>query len=208
MSDDGRRDAPVVEWAVAAQAHPGQDVSGDRHVILETPGNAVAIVIDGLGHGPRAAAAADAAAAALDGHGTEGVAALLRLCHRALRGTRGAVMSLASFDVQAGAMTWLGVGNVMGFLLYAEPEEGRVREVLLVRGGVVGYNLPTLRPVVVPIRPGDTLILATDGVRSSFSTGLDATGPPQKVADRILLQHGRRTDDALVLVARYVGGGG
>ena len=58
---------------------------------------------------------------------------------------------------------------------------------------------------VVPLRRGDTLILATDGVRSDF---LDASLPyqePQALADHVLGRFGTQTDDALVLVVRYLG---
>jgi len=76
----------------------------------------------------------------------------------------------------------------------------------LLRGGVVGVHLPALAAAIVPIMRGDTLILATDGVRSDFLHEiLPYRDPPQAVADRILARFGRITDDALVLVARYLG---
>ena len=62
-------------------------------------------------------------------------------------------MSLASFNALDGAMTWLGVGNVTGLLLRADAGAERKRESLLLRGGVVGYRLPPLRPVAIPIAP-------------------------------------------------------
>ncbi len=103
-------------------------------------------------------------------------------------------------------MTWLGVGNVEGVLLSAGGEAGLARESVLLRGGVVGYRLPPLRPAVLTIRPGDTLILATDGIRGGFVSQLTSGEPPQQMADGILARHGKGTDDALVLVARYLGG--
>jgi serine phosphatase RsbU (regulator of sigma subunit) len=35
---------------------------------------------------------------------------------------------------------------------------------VLLRSGVVGYQLPTLRASTLPIAPGDLLIFATDGI--------------------------------------------
>jgi hypothetical protein len=61
---------------------------------------------------------------------------------------------------------------------------------------------------VVPVRRGDILILATDGIRSEFTRGVIVTDPIQKIADRILADHGNATDDALVLVSRYLGSRG
>ena len=195
----------LVEWGIAARTMVGCAESGDRYLVETFPGGALVVVIDGLGHGNGAAAVAKIAVAALEGHGPESVERLLHRCHKKLSGTRGVVMSLASFHAQEGTMTWIGVGNVSGFLLRAHPREGRPREVLLPRGGVVGYRLPTLRPDVIPVEPGDTLIFATDGIRSSFAEEPTLNSTPQQVADRILAQYGRGTDDALVLVARYSG---
>lgn len=198
-------DRVLVEWGVAAHTMTGCAESGDRYLVESFPGGVLVAVIDGLGHGGGAASVAKTAVAALEGHGPESVERLFHRCHKKLSGTRGVVMSLASFRAQGGTMTWLGVGNVSGFLLRAQAKAGRPREVLLPRGGVVGYRLPKLYPVTVSVASGDTLLFATDGIRSSFSDGLTANGSPQQIADRILASHTRGTDDALVLVARYAG---
>jgi negative regulator of sigma-B (phosphoserine phosphatase) len=58
---------------------------------------------------------------------------------------------------------------------------------------------------VLPIRQGDTLVLATDGIRDGFTEGLFLRDPPQQIADHILARFGRDTDDALVLVACFIG---
>ena len=102
-------------------------------------------------------------------------------------------------------MTWLGVGDVEGRLLRVQGSVRARTESLLLRGGVVGARLPTLMAEVIPIQRGDTLILATDGVRSDF---LDAPLPvlrPRELADHVLGRFRTQTDDALVLVARYLG---
>ena len=56
----------------------------------------------------------------------------------------------------------------------------------------------------VLVRYGDTVILATDGIRDGFADGLAVAGTPQMMADAILAKHAKGNDDALVLVARYV----
>ncbi|HET89201.1 MAG TPA: stage II sporulation protein E (SpoIIE) [Chloroflexi bacterium] len=203
-SDAHTVDRSLIEWGVAGRAFDGESESGDQYLIESFANGALVVVVDGLGHGPRAAAAAKAAIAALDGYTQGSVSLLLKKCHDALRRTRGVVMSLASFDI-GGTMTWLGVGNVKGLLLYQDEHRHFKRERLLLRGGVVGYNLPTLRPATVNVRPGDTLILATDGLCSVFAEELTMGDYPQQMADTIMEQYRRGTDDALVLVARYVG---
>jgi serine phosphatase RsbU (regulator of sigma subunit) len=77
---------------------------------------------------------------------------------------------------------------------------------LLLSAGTVGHRLTPVYPAVIPVRPGDTLIFATDGVRVDFSRRLTLSQSPQRIADDILQRAARHTDDALVLVTRYRGG--
>jgi len=63
-----RERPPMVEWAVGARALEGEPVSGDLHVVTPFPGGVLVAVMDGLGHGTEAAAAAEAAAEILRDH--------------------------------------------------------------------------------------------------------------------------------------------
>jgi negative regulator of sigma-B (phosphoserine phosphatase) len=189
-------------FGVASRALPGQASCGDVHVIESLPQGALIAVLDGLGHGSDAAHAAQIARAILAAHAADPVISLILRCHEALRTTRGAAMSVASVDTSHGLMTWVGVGNVHGLLLRRDPT---AEESLLLRSGVVGAQLPSLRAEVLRLFPGDALVLVTDGISSDFSSKVARTLPPQEAAKSILAQHGKTTDDALVLVARYLG---
>jgi serine phosphatase RsbU (regulator of sigma subunit) len=197
---------PVLDWGVASLALQGQSVCGDQYVVQPFPNGVLAAVADGVGHGTEAAAASQAAIAMLKAHAHESVLSLLRRCHDNLRQTRGVVLTLASFQTLDGTITWTGVGNVEGVLLRANAGQGPACEYVLHHGGIVGLQLPPLRGLVLPVFPGDTLILATDGIRSGFAERLARKDSPQQIADRILLEEVKGTDDALVLVARYLGG--
>ena len=195
----------MIEWGVATLTLPGQTASGDRYVVKPFPDGVLVAAIDGVGHGDEAADAAKIAVTILETYGDESVLSLLKRCHEELRKTRGVVLSLASCNARESTMTWLGVGNIEGRLLRADPQAQPLRESLVLRGGVVGRHLPTAYASLVPVAPGDILIFATDGIRTDFSEGLTGSEVPQRTADRILAQYGKHTDDALVLVARYVG---
>ena len=195
----------VVEWAVAGSTLAGESVSGDLHLVAPFEGGALAAVIDGLGHGPEAALASRAAAAALARNPGASVVDLVQLCHQDLRSTRGAVLSLASFDAARGVVTWVGVGDVEGVLLRASEPAADGRESILLRNGVVGYRLPPLREAAWPVAAGDILIFATDGVRHAFAATAPGDRSPRTIADSIIAEHGKSTDDALVLVVRYLG---
>jgi negative regulator of sigma-B (phosphoserine phosphatase) len=196
---------PLVEYGVAKFVLPGQGESGDQHLVCCNQSGILIAAIDGIGHGEEAANAAKAAVAILKARSEEPVISLLERCHEELRATRGVVLSLASIEPEQGMMTWAGVGNVQGALMRNGAQKGNVQEVLLLRGGVVGSQLPALQAAVLPVAKGDTLVFVTDGIRGDFAEGLSALESPQRAADKILKQHCRGNDDALVLVARLTG---
>jgi len=196
---------PPLEWSVATRRMSGEIECGDGRRVVDLPGGALVAGVDGLAHGREAAVAAREAVATLTQHADEPVVPLLQRCHGQLRATRGVVMTLASFRAADATMTWLGVGNVEGFLLRANAAAIPARESVLLRGGVVGYEIPPLRPATHRVAAGDTLVLATDGIRSAFAEGLDVAVPPREMAAGVLARHAKDTDDALVLVARWLG---
>ena len=194
--------ASWLEWGTASAALADEGPSGDRHVVVVSPGGAILAVVDGLGHGPEAALAAETAAATIEEHAPEDLVELLQRCHEALRTTRGVVMGIARLRPESAELEWLGVGDVDGVV--ARGQEVQLTW-LVQRSGVVGAQLPAgVSTSRVSLQPGDTLALATDGVRTDF-TQLVPDVPPQQLAERILAECGRRDDDALILVARYRG---
>lgn len=205
MTAPERAAAPILEFGWAGSAlcstRDGPE-SGDLHVVAPFEGGVLVAVIDGLGHGTEAAEASRAAAEVLTADPGAPILRLIERCHEEMRRTRGAVMSLCSFRSHIPVMTWAGVGNVEAEL-FRGGQGGR--DVLASRGGVVGYRLPPLRSADVPVSPGDLLILVTDGVRSNYGARLPLDRSPQELADAILSRHQKGTDDALVLVARYLG---
>jgi negative regulator of sigma-B (phosphoserine phosphatase) len=195
----------MVDWALAERPHPDGAESGDRHVVQPFASGVLLAVLDGLGHGEPAGAAARLAAAILAEHAEEPLSLLVERCHTSLAHTRGVVMSLASVSTVDHTMSWLGVGNVGAVLLRRDPAAKPAQEHLLLRPGVVGQKLPVLQPALLRVEPGDTLVLATDGIRSGFTAALTPGRSPRELADGILARHGRDDDDALVLVARLQG---
>jgi len=200
-----RETRSLVGWAVASRPHPGEYVSGDRGVVQPFPEGVLLAVLDGIGHGAQAAEASRIAAEYLERHAHESVISIVNGCHEVLSGTRGTALTVASLNALNDTLTWLSVGNVEGQLLRARAAPRGAKDSTLLRGGIVGSQLPPLKEAVLPVSPGDLLVFATDGVAHGFEEGLAPGDPPQKLADEILRRHCKGTDDALVLVARYLG---
>jgi hypothetical protein len=189
----------------AAMTKEGEEVSGDCACIGRTEAGVLVGVVDGLGHGADAGDAAHRAREVLEDPDTGvRVGDALRSCHAALRGTRGAVIALAAFPAHAANMEWLAVGNIEGVLV-----RGRSglpgREMIVQRPGIVGHHMPALRSSTLPVRAGDTLVFATDGVRREVAQAVSRRGTarlPGGVAE-LLEEFATGNDDALLLTARY-----
>ena len=195
----------ALDWDVAGRPIAGQAISGDLHLVQAFDHQVLVAVLDGVGHGSEATTAACAAVEVLSGHAAEPAVALVQRCHEALKQTRGVVLTIAIINTMDNTMTWLGVGNVEGRLLRADSHASHPRESVMLRGGVVGYQLPVLQASVVPVNRGDLLVFATDGVRAEFDREIKLTETPGQIAENIMSRNFKGNDDALVLVARYLG---
>jgi negative regulator of sigma-B (phosphoserine phosphatase) len=203
MTESSPRERPILAWGVAAAALEGE--SGDLHAVVPFTDGLLVAVIDGLGHGPEAAAAARAARAILEECAGDPLGVVIERCHEGIRPTRGVVMSVASFDVRGSSMTWAGVGNVEAVLVRAELGRDRAYEAIQSRGGVVGSRLPPLSVRTLLVAAGDLLIMATDGVRHGFLDVLKrGVADPQVIAGQIMAGYAKGSDDALVLVGQYL----
>jgi serine phosphatase RsbU (regulator of sigma subunit) len=203
-----RNPIEACEYAVASRAMAGERQSGDAALVCARGEGILVAVVDGLGHGEEAAAAAEVAIRTLREQTGQPVDLLFQRCHENLQTTRGAAIALATLETASATVTWSGVGNVEGILVGPTQRGGHRKQSLTNRGGVVGYRLPAVQASVFQISPGDLLIFATDGIDERFTSGEIPRGPPDRVARAILERHGKATDDALVLVLRWRGRGG
>lgn len=204
MGDEATDPLQLIEWGFSSIPLKGQDVSGDSYLIKPLSDGILVAVVDGLGHGYEAAQASKIAVSTLDTYAREPVITLVRRCHEALKGTRGVVMSIAKLNSSDKTLVWLGVGNIEVLLMREDGKPKISRERLLLRCGTLGYQLPPLRESIIPLMPGDTLIFVTDGIRGSFEQGIERDDKPQQIADSIMAQFNKGTDDALALVVRYI----
>ena len=195
----------AVEHGIAVKALSGQRHSGDRGLCVEFRHGVLVAAIDGLGHGDEAAAAADIAARVIETAPGLPIGEIVESCHRQLHGTRGVAMSLAVFDGSRTSMTWAGIGNVDGVLVRATPGNGGCDEALVTTGGIVGYRLPGFPTRTFIVHPGDTIVLATDGIKHGFRSDIMPVRTPQQIADDIVARWSKGTDDACAVVARFRG---
>jgi len=183
----------------------GELQSGDRGLVLLDAERALVAAVDGLGHGREAARAAASVVDTLTAFADEPLDSLTERCHEELRDRRGAVLSLARFCASDDTVTWLGVGNVEGRLLRSAGS-GRISvESLIPARGIAGDRMAELEDATLPVRRGDVVVLATDGIEPAFADTLQPEGTAEELAARVLAEFSKPKDDALVVVARYLG---
>ncbi|HZR98282.1 MAG TPA: SpoIIE family protein phosphatase [Chloroflexota bacterium] len=189
----------AITVAGASRPYPGERANGDAWAVDWHAGACRIAVIDGVGHGSEAAAAARLAVDALAAQTHLLPPEALRLCHDALRGSRGATISIAHVAPAQGRLLYAGVGNV----------EARLRlggswHRLITYRGIVGVTLRTIRAFELALAPDWLLLLHTDGVSARLDPGAlpaDTRVAPAALAEAILQRWGRASDDATVVVA-------
>jgi anti-sigma regulatory factor (Ser/Thr protein kinase) len=175
----------------------GEVECGDRFGVIRAGDTVTAVLSDGLGHGPLAAAAsAEAMAAVLGGEPVGEPAALLERVHRRMSGTRGGAVAIV--QVCGPLARFAGLGNVAGFILSPAG-----RKSMLSVPGIAGHQARTFRQFDYEVPPGSAVILHSDGISSRWESaavpGVQAKDP-LLIAAVLLAEAGIHRDDAGVVV--------
>jgi anti-sigma regulatory factor (Ser/Thr protein kinase) len=189
------------EWGAVSQPVQGEEQCGDAWSVVHDRGRAMLLVVDGLGHGPMAASAAQAATRVFEDRALmEPPAAAMQAIHRGIASTRGAAAAIASLRAHTPELVYCGVGNISGTIL----AEGQTRK-LVSMAGTLGHTAARTREFTYPVPPGAVLILHSDGLLTNWTLdghpGLLARHPAL-IAGVMYRDFLRGRDDATVLVAR------
>ena len=184
----------------ATRCYPGEMLNGDAYLVNHISNNiSVAAVIDGLGHGKEANLASEKAKEQIILKSDVQLDSLMKKVHNSIRGTRGAVLGLASIDTDINKVYFSGIGNIESFVI-ADGE----KKTLLSFGGIMGHNMRTPRIFENDFKPGYTLCMYSDGVTTRWKhEDIDWNESPQSNAELILNNYTRTNDDATILIIRY-----
>lgn len=180
----------------------GEVECGDAWDLRQVDNGMVAIVVDGLGHGPLAAVAAAEALTVFDETRFDSPTGYFEAAQGVMSATRGAAIAVAQVDLQGHTLQYSGVGNIVGSIFSVRSSTARS---LLSHNGIVGSGQPKLQQFEYPWADGDLLIMHSDGLATRWKL-TDYPGLAQADAAAIaavLYRDARRErDDATVLVAR------
>jgi len=190
------------DWGVVCIPAPGETECGDTWRVASDGARLSLMVADGLGHGPFAAVAADAAGAAHGADPWAGPAAVLDSAHHRMHGTRGGAVAVADLDAGSRAARFAGVGNIAGSIVSGADSRG-----LFSHNGTAGVQVRKVQQFDYPWPPAGMLVLHSDGLQSRWSfdayPGI-ATRHPALVAGLLYRDFARGRDDLTVAVVRGV----
>jgi anti-sigma regulatory factor (Ser/Thr protein kinase) len=188
----------AIRYAGLIRPITGETECGDAFCVVETDDTVTAVLCDGLGHGPLAAAASAAALAAVLDQPAGEPAALLERVHRRMSGTRGGAVGIAA--IAGDVARFAGLGNVAASIL-----SSGTRKSMLSIPGIAGYQARTIRQFEYEVPPGAAVILHSDGISSRWDVaavpGVEAKDP-LLIAAVLLAEAGIHRDDASVLVLK------
>lgn len=196
--------APRCEIGVVCLPYPGEQVSGDAWAVhTRADGVMTVMLADGLGHGPKAADAGDAAIASflstMQRPSTPGDA--LSTAHLALRATRGAAVAIAELDPVRRTIHFAGVGNIAASLVGVRSQS------FVSLNGIVGHQMGRVREFAYEWSPGTTLVFHSDGLTTKWNTD-EYPGVlhrhPTMLAALLARDAIRGKDDATVMVVRDI----
>jgi phosphoserine phosphatase RsbX len=176
-----------------SQPKTGEKVNGDA-VLVRRDGDALMLaVVDGLGHGPIAAEAAQAAIASFEAQAFEtSVLSMMQSAHDALRGTRGVAATLCV--IRNRTVEACAVGNVQLSCSNADIP-------LVLSAGILGQRVQKYRVCQGQLQRSARIAVFTDGLSTRVSL-LEVKGFAPDAACRALFDRHRRTeDDATILIA-------
>jgi anti-sigma regulatory factor (Ser/Thr protein kinase) len=187
-------------WGAVCLPMKYESACGDMWRICEQDGRLSVLLVDGLGHGPEAAAAAHEAVAVFDQHPFEEPTALAKAIDARMRGTRGGAMALAHVDSDKRSLRYVGIGNISGSLRDSSGAPGRG---LFSHHGIVGVQLRKVQEFEYPLPARGFLIMHSDGLRARWSfdnyPGL-LRRHPGVVAGTLYRDFSRGRDDVTVAV--------
>ncbi len=189
-----------IDLGAVCLSMPGESVCGDSWAFESLPDCCLSLVADGLGHGPEAAKAAQAAIRVLDELPTHAPAALISRAHGALRGTRGAALAVAELNFTDQTLRYAGVGNIAGVVI----QEGHSQH-MVSYNGIVGHELRKVQELTYHWPLGALMIMHSDGLSMHWDLsaypGL-VTRSASLIAGVLYRDFTRGRDDATVVVIK------
>src|ERR1700733_8332954 len=179
----------------------GQQLSGDKWIILRSGATIYCLLVDGLGHGLEACEAARIAIKRFKENLHVNPASMIKIIHTSLRGTRGAVATVAKLDLSNMRLDYCGLGNIAGIAGTTADHKH-----LTALNGTLGYEARKTLEFNIPWTKNSILIMHSDGLSSRALEDISAVEHKSAplIAAWLYQKHCKNVDDATVLVIKQL----
>ncbi len=187
----------AVRFGAVSVPVTGERECGDSWRLATEGDITAALVVDGLGHGPLAAQAAQCSTRTFGETPFDAPKLLIERMHRSLAGTRGAAAACVLIDAQ-GQLSYAGVGNISASLISFAKSQG-----LASHNGTLGLRMPRLQQFEYQRSHGTMVVMHSDGISARWDMARKEDllrRHPATVAAVLYRDHARGRDDATVLV--------
>lgn len=178
----------------------GEEQCGDAWDEERRVDGVTILVVDGLGHGPGAAAASAAAVEAFRAARGKAPAERLHAIHAALRSTRGGAGAIADVDLRQRQVRFAGVGNIGAVVM-----DGEAARFLMSHNGTLGHAVRRIDEVAAAWPARGALLMYSDGLATPRDLGAYPgllERHPSLVAGVLWRDLARGRDDVTVVVAK------
>ena len=189
-----------LQVAGMAVPYPGERFCGDAWTYHQTSERTVILLVDGLGHGPQAAEAAQEAVEAFRKWVERRPNEILSRIHDALKKTRGAVAAVAEIWPHEKALTYAAVGNIASSIVTNQRSRS-----LVSHSGTLGVASPRIQEFKEQWGPDSIFIMHSDGLQTRWDllsySGL-VSRHPALIGAALFRDYRRHRDDASVVVVK------
>jgi anti-sigma regulatory factor (Ser/Thr protein kinase) len=201
LAQQGKSDKSPLQVGAVCVPVAGEDECGDAWAYAYERDAITIVVADGLGHGPDAAVASNAAIKTLQLRPDQPPGKLLHAMHETLRPTRGAAVAVMRLDLMQKQLCFAGIGNITACVM-----DSTVRKQLVSHNGIVGNNMRKVQEFSLPWANGMLAVMCSDGIGTQWDLdkypGLYSRHPAL-IAAVIYRDFVRVRDDATVVAVRY-----
>jgi anti-sigma regulatory factor (Ser/Thr protein kinase) len=193
----------LCEAAIMSKPYPGEAISGDDAIIIQSEAGFLAAVCDGLGHGPEAREASNRAIEVVGKSTQDDLDQIALRINVELTGTRGCAISLMRFNRDERTLEYVSAGDVYAHLYHLRDAHFFTPTPMVLGTGQLRPQ--KVRIETTPAKPGSVLVMFTDGLKSktNLKGELDTLRQPAiAIAQHLLETQSRPDDDALVCVVR------
>jgi anti-sigma regulatory factor (Ser/Thr protein kinase) len=190
----------VLEIGKVLAPFPGETLCGDGIAWAQEPQRTAVMVVDGLGHGPHAAEAADEAIATFYRQPQAAPGEILHNIHDALKKTRGAAVAVAEIRPLAGVLTYAGLGNIAASVVAGDKSRSMISH-----NGIAGHQMHRIQEFKVEWPASGLFIMHSDGLQTRWDLSRYPGLTRRKaalIAGVLLRDYRRERDDASVLVVK------